>query len=343
MSLFELYYIIRVVAGALFHSRIAAPRNIHPLLANFNLTENCNAKCVTCDYWRGDKDDGISTERAKELIAECAAAGVRNLRFTGGEPLVRRDLFDVLKSVHPHQFTKIVLATNGLLIGRYADEINTSPITSITVSLDAMEERNDTIRGIDGYYQKTLENLDRVNKPIKIVSTFTKELTPDLQGLIDLCKAKGYRYDINLLDTNLYFFSSPEIKAEAARLNPSQQEALQMLDLLEQSDYLTGCVLASARHFIRRGKFDFRHCMQGYVEVNIDSTGGVRSGCNVFNPIGDINRNSLIDIISSTAYRDSVGHMFDFDCPGCTCGYGISSVLNRPFTAAFSYLSRRLT
>ncbi len=337
------WYIGRVVAGAILHSRAITPKRIRPLLANFNLTENCNARCVTCDYWKEHKTDGITTERAKALVAECSAAGVRNLRFTGGDPLVRRDLFEILKTIRPRQFRKIVLATNGLLVGHYAKDINDSPITNVTVSLDAMNERNDKIRGIRGYYRKALANLERINKPVKIVSTVTNELLPDLQGLIDLCKARGYRYDVNLLDSNMYFFSSPEVRAEVGKLKPSQHEALQMLDLLEGNNFLNGCVLASAKHYLLHGKFDFPHCLQGFIEINIDSMGLVRTGCNVFEPVGDANKTSIGDIIDSADYQNSVTKMFNFDCPGCTCGYGISSVLNRPFNATYTYLAKRVS
>lgn len=337
------WYLLRVVAAGLTHSRRVAPRRPRPFLANLNLTENCNARCVTCDYWRDRRTDGISTERAKDLIGECARAGIKALRFTGGEPLVRRDLFDILKAVRPGQFQKVVLATNGLLLGHHADAINASAITNVTVSLDAMEERNDRIRGVDGYFRKALANLERVRKPVKIVSTLTTELQPDLPELLNLCRARGWRYDVNLLDSNLYFFASDEVAGAVKRLTPSQSQAIETLGLLEKEGLLAGCILASAKHFIRHGRFDFQHCMQGFIEVNIDSAGGVRTGCNVFAPVGDITSAKLEDIVASAAYRDSVAKMFAFDCPGCTCGYGISSALCRPFAAGLAYVVKRLT
>ena len=207
----DIFYNMRLAAASSFNQAGLLPRNTRPYLANIKLTENCNSRCITCDYWRTKSKQLISTKRAKLLLRELKKAGIKNIRLTGGEPLLREDLFDILDTCSNDWFDRVVLATNGLLLSRFAEKINKSIITNVTVSLDGGGERNDRIRGIKGYYDKVVNALPSIHRKIKIVSTFSNELLPDLEELLRYCKEQGYAYDINLLDKQMYFFSSKEV------------------------------------------------------------------------------------------------------------------------------------
>ena len=113
-----------------------APRVIRPTDASIKLTENCQARCVTCDYWKTRWTDHISAEAAIALVRRLGDIGITTLRFTGGEPLLRRDFFSILAEIDPSPFGTIGLQTNGLLLTRLAGPINDSPITHVTVSLE---------------------------------------------------------------------------------------------------------------------------------------------------------------------------------------------------------------
>src|SRR5215467_13207647 len=115
-------YLSRVWAGSNFSEKLL-PSKIRPLSAHIKLTENCQAKCISCDYWQSRWQDGISTQRAVELLGEIGEAGIRNLRFTGGEPLLRKDFFDIFRQADTSLFKRIVLQTNGLLIKKLHREI----------------------------------------------------------------------------------------------------------------------------------------------------------------------------------------------------------------------------
>ena len=78
-------------------SQSLLPARVKPLSASLKLTENCQAKCVTCNYWQTRWDDGLNTEKAVDVINRLGEFGIRYLRFTGGEPLLRRDLFQVMQ------------------------------------------------------------------------------------------------------------------------------------------------------------------------------------------------------------------------------------------------------
>jgi MoaA/NifB/PqqE/SkfB family radical SAM enzyme len=238
----------------------------------------------------------------------------------------------------------VVLATNGLLLGRYSEQINNSCITNITVSIDAMEKHNDEIRGVKGYFKKTLGNLLHIkNKKIKIVSVLSNVLVEDLEELITLCRDRGYTYDVNLPDNNMYFFASQEVEESIKKLKPSADELNKLFKILAKNDILTGVILENAKNYMFNGNFLFSHCMQGFIEINIDSKGNVRTGCNVFEPVGNIMEKKVSEIVNSRAYLNSVKKMYAFDCPGCTCGYGISAIYSAPFSTSLSYIKKRIT
>jgi MoaA/NifB/PqqE/SkfB family radical SAM enzyme len=137
----------------------ALPRTIRPLSAHIKLTENCQAKCISCDYWKTRWRDAINTEQAIDLVDQIAAAGIRSLRLTGGEPLLRKDTFEVLDKANSASFKNVILQTNGLLLKKLHKEVNDSPITKVAVSVDGLEKTNDLIRGINGYFGLALEGI----------------------------------------------------------------------------------------------------------------------------------------------------------------------------------------
>ena len=156
-------YLTRVWLGSNFTPKFL-PAKIQPLAAHVKLTENCQAKCISCDYWKTRWKDGIDTIRAVALVNEIGDLGIESLRFTGGEPLIRKDFFEILRRSNTSKFKRIIIQTNGLLLKRFADEVNESPITNINVSIDGLREANDLIRGIQGYFDLALEGIRALRK-----------------------------------------------------------------------------------------------------------------------------------------------------------------------------------
>lgn len=332
--------IAQLVVATNLHSKRLLPGRIKPLLANIKLTENCNAKCITCDYWKTRWENGITTQRAIKLLGEMHELGIRNVRFTGGEPLVRRDFRQILETCERSWFDKVVLATNGLLIEKQLEWINESIITHVTVSVDGFEGVNDVIRGVPGYFKKAVSGLSKVTKSKKIVTTLTKKVIPELGALIDFCKDHGFDFDFNLLENELYFFSSENVGSEIKDLMPSGEDMERAFEILEAKGIATSLVIKNARSYYVDRNFNFQHCVLGFLEVHIDSGGGVRTGCNVFDPVDNINTRPLAEILGLPEYRADVLKMFDFECSKCSCGYGMSVAVNHPISSIGYALKR---
>src|ERR1700745_442204 len=117
----EMSYLPRVWLGSQISQRFL-PTKIRPLSAHVKLTENCQAKCISCNYWQTRWEDGITTNRAIALVNEIGALGVRSLRFTGGEPLLRTDLFQILTKSNHAFLWGLFIQTNVLLLKKLRTE-----------------------------------------------------------------------------------------------------------------------------------------------------------------------------------------------------------------------------
>ena len=118
----------------------------------WNMTKRCNLKCVHC-YAQAvpvDGADDISTEQAKTMIDDLAAYGAPVMLFSGGEPLVRKDLVE-LASHATSKGMRAVISTNGTLITKEkARELKGVGLSYVGISLDGMEEVHDRFRGRRG-------------------------------------------------------------------------------------------------------------------------------------------------------------------------------------------------
>jgi len=127
----------------------------------WNMTKRCNLKCVHCYAKAVDPEgtDQISTEQAKTMIDDLAAYGAPVMLFSGGEPLVRKDLVE-LASHATSKGMRAVISTNGTLITKEkARELKSVGLSYVGISLDGGEEIHDKFRKVPGAFKKALEGV----------------------------------------------------------------------------------------------------------------------------------------------------------------------------------------
>jgi MoaA/NifB/PqqE/SkfB family radical SAM enzyme len=317
----ETLYQVRLWAASNVSTQLA-PRRIRPSDVSIKLTENCQARCVTCDYWKHRWTDHINTDQAVALLNRLSDIGVTTVRFTGGEPLLRRDLFKVLETADTSRFTTVGLQTNGLLLRRFASQVNDSPFTHVVVSLDAVNERNDQIRGIQGYFEKAIQGLQKIQGKTRIIAMTLNQLgAGDLDNLLDHVERFDGYLACNLPDNRLYFLQD----ADLSGLWPDEQASEQMIKTLASriGQQFTQYELDYIRRYLRQGDPTLRStnppCVLGYTTAYIASDGTVRSGCYVLPPIGNILERDIEEILDSHEYRERAMSMLRLECPGCAC------------------------
>jgi len=108
-----------------------------------SVTDRCNLRCVYCMPAAGlpwvPKSDILSFEEIERIVRAAAASGVRSIRLTGGEPLVRRDLVSLVSRLAAIPgIEDISLSTNGLLLAEHAAALAAAGLRRVNVSLDTL-------------------------------------------------------------------------------------------------------------------------------------------------------------------------------------------------------------
>lgn len=113
-----------------------------------SVTDRCNFRCTYCmpkeifgnDYVFLPKDQLLSFEEITRLATLFASMGVKKLRLTGGEPLLRQDMPKLIEQLHAIDGIEDVgLTTNGVLLGRYAEDLYAAGLRRLNLSLDALD------------------------------------------------------------------------------------------------------------------------------------------------------------------------------------------------------------
>ena len=174
--------------------RSGAAEGMGPVVV-WNSTKTCNLKCRHC-YMNSDAKKyfgELSTEEAKKFIDDLAEFKVPVLLFSGGEPLMRQDFFELAeyaakKNVRP------TLSTNGTLITRsVAEKIKNIGVGYVGISLDGLKDVNDKFRGVDGAYQKAMQGIENcvaVGQRVGLRFTINRHNFEELDKIFDFIEEK---------------------------------------------------------------------------------------------------------------------------------------------------------
>ena len=174
-----------------------------------SVTDRCDFRCVYCMAEAMTflpRHDLLSLEEIDRLASAFIAKGVRKLRLTGGEPLVRRNIMWLIESLSRHLgngLDELTLTTNGSQLARYAEALAACGIARINVSLDTLDPdkfRAITRRGDLGEVMGGIEAADRAGLKIKINTVALRDINED--EIIDLIGwSHGNGFDLTLIET----------------------------------------------------------------------------------------------------------------------------------------------
>jgi radical SAM protein with 4Fe4S-binding SPASM domain len=174
-------------------SRPRADSSVAPAVVVWNCTRTCNLNCAHC-YSQSDSrrfDGELTTSEAKALINDLAELGVAVLLFSGGEPLLRNDVFE-LGAYAAKAGLRPVLSTNGTFIDRLsAEKIKESGFAYVGVSIDGLERTHDRIRGAQGAFERALggmRNCRDAGMRVGVRFTLSRRNVRDLGGVFNLAR-----------------------------------------------------------------------------------------------------------------------------------------------------------
>ena len=159
----------------------------------WNMTRRCNLKCIHC-YSNSaviDYPDELTTEEGKKLIDDLAAFGSPVILFSGGEPLIRKDLLE-LAQYATEKGMRAVISTNGTLITKeIAGKLQKIGLSYVGVSLDGLKKTHDRFRGKNGAFAAAIEGIRNCRDAgIKVGIRFTvnKHNVADVPDMFELLR-----------------------------------------------------------------------------------------------------------------------------------------------------------
>lgn len=222
--------LINVAAGAIGLGCFGYP--IHPV---FEITSNCNLRCMHCHANGGERlYRELDTDEAMKVIENLAnVKDFRMLVFTGGEPLVRKDLFKLTRHAYNLGF-RTVIATNATLIDREVSrKMRENGVEGVAVSIDFVDPaKHDSYRGVKGAFEKAIRGLDNVRREglyVQINITLSRRNVDQLKQLLNLTDRLGAH--VVLLYQLMPSGRGEELIDEIL----DQDGFLQVMDLLKES------------------------------------------------------------------------------------------------------------
>jgi radical SAM protein with 4Fe4S-binding SPASM domain len=199
----------------------------------WDCTRRCNLNCLHCGAVKEKYTRELSTEQINDLLDQLAAMKVGMFAVTGGEPLLRRDLAEVLFHAH-NRGLKTGIATNGFLVDQAAAEwIKAAGVHSVQVSLDGLERAHNQIRGNEQSFNRAIHAIELLNKlKIPLVSVATTITTNNLLELDEL------RQLLTRLDVRLWRLAvvMPIGRAHGSNLCPDRGQLSRFLEFVKEHD-----------------------------------------------------------------------------------------------------------
>lgn len=175
-----------------------------------SVTDRCDFRCVYCMSEHMSflpKRDLLTLEELDRLCSAFIARGVRKLRLTGGEPLMRRDVMVLIRALGRHLETgaldELTLTTNGSQLARFADDLFAAGIRRVNVSLDTLDDARFQQITRWGRLPQVLEGIGaakRAGLKVKINTVALKDMNEaEIPSLVEWAHGEGH--DLTLIET----------------------------------------------------------------------------------------------------------------------------------------------
>lgn len=200
-----------------------------------SVTDRCNLRCVYCMPSGGvdfrDHDEILTYEEIAFLVSVAAELGFSKIRLTGGEPLVRRGLPDLVRMIRAVPgIQDVALTTNGILLPRFAGELRAAGLNRVNISLDTLDpdryrqltrggELYQVLAGVEAAFAHCLE-------PVKINAVLNRQTIAELPSFAAL--TRGRSLHVRFIEWMPVGGCGPTSEAQA----PVQDEVMAALSLL---------------------------------------------------------------------------------------------------------------
>jgi len=302
------------------------------MILSWNATNKCNLKCGHCYRNSGTEIQGeLSTEEAKALIDQIAKANFKIMIFSGGEPLMREDIFELIKSADKAGL-KPVLGTNGTLISKeIAQKLKDAGISTIGISLDSLDsQKHNLFRGDNEAFRNTIyamKNCRDLGIRFQVHTTVMNWNKTEIINLTDFSVAMGAA-------AHHIFFLIPTGRGkniETETLNSKEYETLLTSVIKKQNEVNIEIKPTCAPQFVRiaetlgiESRFK-RGCIAGTSYCIVNPIGDVQACAYLTESAGNIKEKPFDEIWKNSELFNNLRNKdYKGNCNSCkfknTCG-----------------------
>jgi MoaA/NifB/PqqE/SkfB family radical SAM enzyme len=298
----KIHSFVAIIKVRAFHQRV-------PLAVRFQLTNRCTLQCRYCNLWC-TKTNELSTREILVIIEQLAVLGTKRISFSGGEPLLREDIYEIVTFAQ-NKGIYAEMNSNGTLVPVSLKVLK--KIDFLKLSLDGPKEAHDQIRG-KGSYAKVMEAADAAFKNkvnFGFTCTVTKYNINSLDHLLDI--AKKY-------ETIVAFQPLKEIYRgvkDVGSLTPDKEDFKKAINSLIEKKRTCNNFrnsLSCLKHISQWPKYGYLKCWAGWIFCIINTNGDIY-------PCDRINYSLDPPNCLSLGVRKALDSLPEIHCSGCGfCG-----------------------
>ena len=260
----------------------------NPILYNlfWETTLRCNAKCKHCGSRAGENlriEDELTTDEIKNTfksIAKKYDVTKILINVTGGEPLVRQDLFEVMEYATNLGY-HWGITTNGMLIDdEIIKKMKDTKLATMSISIDGLEESHDAFRGVKGGYKKIIENIEKLRREkflhcFQVTTVVNKMNIGELDQMYEVMKQLE-------VDSWRVINMDPIGRAnDNSDLSLEREDYIHLLEFIRDKnkeakfDVTYGCAHFTTMEFEKEIRNNMFFCMSGYTTASILYNGDI--------------------------------------------------------------------
>lgn len=314
---------------------------VKPTNITLSLTNRCNLKCPTCSFWRTPneaKKSELTLREMTRLMRDLREwLGPFMLGFTGGEPFLRPEIFDLLDEAGRLGIQATTVNNGSLLPDRRIERLRRTPIHLISFSLNHLDSvMHDETRGVEGSAAKIFKAIDQLNTPDReykltlstILMGWNIDHLPEMVDWVEDKGLDGVTFQILYFESGTdeykpgWFRDSPFWDDDAAKINEGMDRLIAMRgagapisNSIAQMEYMR-------RYLLDPEGPQTVPCRVGISNLDIEPNGDVRL-CDVMEPVGNIREAHPADIwnAATSELRRREIHGCDKACRIKTCNF----------------------
>jgi radical SAM protein with 4Fe4S-binding SPASM domain len=243
-----------------------------PLIISWNVTRKCNLKCSHCyinastDDQKNELTDELTTEQAKKLMDQIAEVSSPMLILSGGEPLMRKDIFELIR-YGTQKGIKMAMGSNGALIdAEVAAKLKDAGIKTVSISLDStIPDKHDEFRGVKGSWQKSINAIKALKESgilVQVNTTLTQDNYNEIDDIMNLSEKMGVE------NFHLFFLVTTGRGRKIADVSPAMYERMIQENLANTNRHRLNVRHSCAPQFMRIAKgmnIDMRQWIRGCI------------------------------------------------------------------------------